>query len=64
LAVATKVKTYDAVAEVRKVRDRLAEEMAGMTPEEKIAFIRREAEEARRERAERRRRHLGPKQPS
>jgi hypothetical protein len=29
--------------------------MAGMTPEEKIAFIRREAEEARQERAERRR---------
>jgi len=53
--VATKVKSYDAVAEVRKVRDRLAEEMADMTPEEKIVFIRREAEEARQERAERRR---------
>jgi hypothetical protein len=54
--VATKAaKTHDAVAEVRKVRDRLALEMAGMTPEEKIAFIRREAEEARQERAERRR---------
>ncbi len=54
--VATKAaKTYDAVAEVRKVRDQLAEEMADMTPGEKIAFIRREAEEARQERAERRR---------
>jgi hypothetical protein len=54
--VATKAtKTYDAVAEVRKVRDGLALEMAGMTPEEKIAFIRKEAEEARQERAERRR---------
>ncbi|MBS3966109.1 MAG: hypothetical protein KGZ60_02475 [Truepera sp.] len=54
--MATKAaKTYDAVAEVRQVRDRLALEMASMTPEEKIAFIRREAEEARQERAERRR---------
>jgi hypothetical protein len=51
--VATRAaKTYDAVAEVRKVRDGLALEMAGMTPEEKIAFIRREAEKARQERAE------------
>lgn len=52
--MATKAKTYDAVAEVRKVRDRLAEQMADMTPEEKIAFLKSEAERARQERAARR----------
>lgn len=42
-------KRYDMVAEVRKVRDQLAEEMKGMTPEEKLAFIETEAEKFRRE---------------
>jgi hypothetical protein len=46
-------KTYDAVAEVRKVRDRLGEAMADMTSEERLAYLRKELEEARRERAER-----------
>lgn len=46
-------KSYDAVAEVRRVRDRLAEEMQGMTPEEQVAFLKKRAEQARRERAER-----------
>lgn len=47
------LKSYDAVAEVRKVRDRLAEEMQGMSPDEQIAFLRKRAAQARRERAER-----------
>lgn len=43
------VETYDAVAEVRKVRYRLTQEMEGMTPEEKVAFLEAEAEKFRRE---------------
>ena len=35
----TVMKGYDAVAEVRKIRDQLAEEMQGMTADEKVAFI-------------------------
>ena len=46
-------KSYDAVAEVRKVRDRLAEEMQDMTPDEQVIFLKKRAERARRERAER-----------
>lgn len=41
----TVIEGYDAVADVRRVRDELAAEMRGMTPEEKVAFI--EAEAAR-----------------
>jgi hypothetical protein len=53
--VATKAaKTYDAVAEVRKVRDQLGEEMAGMTFEEQGAYLQKKLEEARRRRAGRR----------
>lgn len=37
------IEGYDAVADVRRVRDQLAEEMKGMTPEEKVAFIEAEA---------------------
>jgi uncharacterized ferredoxin-like protein len=47
------IEGYDAVAEVRKVRDRLAEEMEGMTPEKQLAFLRERAEQARRKRVER-----------
>jgi len=43
------VNTYDTVAEVRKIRDQLAEEMKHMTPEEKVAFIAEEAAKFRRE---------------
>lgn len=45
----TIIEGYDAVAEVRKVRDQLAEEMKGMTPEEKVAFIEAEAARFRQE---------------
>jgi hypothetical protein len=48
-------KTYDAVAEVRKVRDELGEAMADMTAEEQMEFLRQKLEQARRTRAERRR---------
>jgi hypothetical protein len=48
-------KTYDAVAEVRKVRDHLGEAMAEMTQEEQLIFLRQELKEARQERAQRRR---------
>ncbi len=41
------IKGYDAVAEVRKVRDQLAEEMQGMTADEKIAFIEAKAAKVR-----------------
>lgn len=37
------IEGYDAVADVRRVRDELAEEMKGMTPGEKVAFIESEA---------------------
>lgn len=37
------IEGYDAVADVRRVRDELAEEMKGMTPGEKVAFIEAEA---------------------
>ena len=37
------IEGYDAVADVRRVRDQLAAEMKGMTPEEKVAFIEAEA---------------------
>jgi hypothetical protein len=47
-------KTYDAVAEVRKVRDQLGEEMAGMTFEEQGAYLQKKLAEARRRRAGRR----------
>lgn len=39
----TVIEGYDAVADVRRVRDELAEEMKGMTPGEKVAFIEAEA---------------------
>jgi len=39
----TVIEGYDAVADVRRVRDELAEEMKGMTPREKVAFIEAEA---------------------
>ena len=45
----TVIEGYDAVAEVRKVRDRLAEEMEGMSSEEQIAFLQAKAEKFRRE---------------
>jgi hypothetical protein len=41
------IEGYDAVADVRRVRDELAEEMKGMTPGEKVAFIEAEAAEFR-----------------
>ncbi len=41
------IKGYDAVAEVRKVRDQLTEEMQGMTADEKIAFIEAKAAKVR-----------------
>ena len=44
----TVIEGYDAVAEVRKVRDRLAEEMEGMSSEEQIAFLQAKAEKFRR----------------
>jgi hypothetical protein len=47
-----KTKTYDALAEVRRVRDELSAEMENMTPAERIACIKREAEAFRRERSE------------
>ncbi len=40
-------KMYDAVAEVRKVRDRLAEEMQGMSAEEQVRYLQHKLEEAR-----------------
>lgn len=42
-------KRYDAVAEVRIVRDQLAEEMKDLTPEEQVAYIRERAAKFRRE---------------
>lgn len=45
----TVIEGYDAVAETRKVRDQLAEEMKDLTPEEQIAFIRKRAARFRRE---------------
>ena len=48
----TVIEGYDAVAEVRKVRDRLAEEMEGMSSEEQIAFLQAKAEKFRRENLE------------
>ena len=45
----TVIEGYDAVAEVRKVRDRLAKEMEGMSSEEQIAFLQTKAEKFRRE---------------
>ena len=42
------IEGYDAVAEVRKVRDRLAEEMQDMSPEEQVAYLRDRAEKFRR----------------
>ncbi len=50
--MAMKTKTYDALAEVRRVRDELSAEMENMTPAERIACIKREAEAFRRERSE------------
>ena len=43
----TVIEGYDAVAEVRNIRDQLAKEMLGMTADEKIAFIEAEAAEFR-----------------
>ena len=44
----TVIEGYDAVAEVRNIRNQLAEEMQGMTADEKVAFIEAEAAEFRR----------------
>jgi len=41
------IEGYDAVAEVRKVRDQLAEEMQGMSADDKIAFIEAKAAKVR-----------------
>jgi hypothetical protein len=52
--MATKpTKTYDAVAEVRKVRDQLGEAMADMTAEEQKAYLQKKLEEARAARRQR-----------
>ncbi len=46
-------KTYDAVGEVRKVRDSLAKELNGLEgPEERVAFLQGRLEQARKKRAE------------
>ena len=45
------VKSYDAVAETRRIRDQLAREMKGMTPEEKVAYIEAQAAAFRHEQA-------------
>lgn len=46
-------KTYDAVGEVRKVRDSLAKELNRLEgPEERVAFLQGRLEQARKKRAE------------
>lgn len=46
-------KTYDAVGEVRKVRDSLAKELNRLEgPEERVAFLKGRLEQARKKRAE------------
>ena len=52
--MATKTKTYDAVAEVRKVRDQLGEAMRDMTPDEQMVYLQKRLEQARTARAARR----------
>jgi len=53
--MAKAAKTYDAVAEVRKVRDRLAEELNRLKgPEERVAFLQKRLQRARERRAQRR----------
>ena len=39
----TVIEGYNAVAEVRKTRDQLAEAMKDMSPEEQVAYIRERA---------------------
>ena len=43
----TKTKTYDAVAEVRKIRDRLAKQMMGMSSGERVRFVQERLEQAK-----------------
>jgi hypothetical protein len=51
--VATKTKTYDVVAEGRKVRDQLSEELNRLSStEERIVFLRKKLEQAREAREE------------
>ncbi len=47
------IEGYHAVEEVRKVRDKLAAQMEGMSPEEQLEFLRRRAGQARQQRVER-----------
>lgn len=51
--MATRTKTYDAVAEVRKVRDQLGEAMKDMTPNEQMAYLQQRLKRARAARAAR-----------
>lgn len=48
-----KTKIYDAVADVRRIRDHLAEEMASMTPDTQLVFLRERARKVKQSRAER-----------
>lgn len=41
------IEGFHAVAETRKIRDRLAEELKDMTPEEQVAYLREKAERFR-----------------
>ena len=45
--MATKTKTYDTVAEVRQVRNRLVTQMTGMSPSEQVSFVRKQLEQAK-----------------
>ena len=45
--MATKSKTYDAVAEVRKIRDELALQMVGMSPSERVRFVQERLQQAK-----------------
>jgi hypothetical protein len=40
-----KIKEFDAVQLMRKLRDQMSEEMAPLSPEERIIYIRRKTEE-------------------
>ena len=51
-------KAYDAVADLRRIRDQLAEELSRLdSPEERIGFLRQLATEGRRKCAARQGRH-------
>lgn len=56
--MAMKTKTYDAVAEVRKVRDQLGEVLKDMTPDEQMAYLQKRLEQARAARAARRQKRV------